>query len=107
MKSFLVRCVLALLVVAPVYCATVTRTTVVHSTSRAATADDDKLLKVHFIDVGGGDGILIDTPRPKKILIDGSCMYTEQFKAARSIMRNLMTTLPSSLCSQFICLILA
>ena len=39
------------------------------------------MLQVHFVDVGGGDGILIDTPTKKKILIDGGYTWSERKKA--------------------------
>jgi beta-lactamase superfamily II metal-dependent hydrolase len=46
------------------------------------TINERDLLKVHFIDVGGGDAILIDTPSEKKILIDGGWNYTERGRAS-------------------------
>ena len=36
----------------------------------SVTLDDDTL-RVHFIDIGGGLGVLIETPSGKHILIDG------------------------------------
>lgn len=38
----------------------------------------DGTLQIHFIDIGGGDGILIDTPSGKKILIDGGWTYSDR-----------------------------
>ena len=38
----------------------------------------NETLQIHFIDVGGGDGILIDTPAGKKILIDGGWSYKDR-----------------------------
>lgn len=45
--------------------------------------EGEDLLTVHFIDVGGGDGILIDTPSDKKILIDGGWSYADRGLARR------------------------
>lgn len=41
-------------------------------------AGEEPVLTVHFIDVGGGDGILIDTPSHKKILIDGGWTWGDR-----------------------------
>src|SRR5688572_27168355 len=46
-------------------------------------ANEDGLLKVHFVDIGGGDAILIDTPVGKKILIDAGWAYQERAAAKR------------------------
>ncbi|MCP4263689.1 MAG: MBL fold metallo-hydrolase [Planctomycetes bacterium] len=43
--------------------------------------NEQDLLSVHFIDVGGGDAILIDTPSDKKILIDGGWAYVDRGRA--------------------------
>lgn len=53
----------------------------VYSRSEEITVNEEELLYVHFIDVGGGDAILIDTPSDKKILIDGGWNYKDRGKA--------------------------
>ena len=44
---------------------------------------ESEMLTVHFIDVGGGDAILIDTPSDKKILIDGGFSWRERTMAIK------------------------
>jgi len=43
----------------------------------------DEMLKVHFIDVGGADAILIDTSSDKKILIDGGYSWSSRGNTAK------------------------
>lgn len=57
-------------------------TETVFERSGGSDIDELEMLKVHFIDVGGGDGILIDTPGDKKILIDGGYTWSERGKAS-------------------------
>ncbi len=56
---------------------TVTLTDTVYERPGEA-AEEAGFLVVHFIDVGGGDGILIETPSHKKILIDGGWSYADR-----------------------------
>ncbi len=56
----------------------ITRTNTIFSRPDANSIDPQNLLTVHFIDVGGGDAILIDTPSDKKILIDGGWTYADR-----------------------------
>jgi len=44
--------------------------------SQSFAASDDKKLKIHFIDVGEGDSILIEAPDSKSILIDAGNLIT-------------------------------
>jgi len=60
---------------------TITQVDTIYTRDPAAPDDEEGLLSVHFIDVGGGDAILIDTPSDKKILIDGGWTYTDRGRA--------------------------
>lgn len=62
---------------------TVTRENTIYSRDNAVSADEDALLTVHFIDVGGGDAIMINTPSDKKILIDGGWNWRDRGKAKK------------------------
>lgn len=61
---------------------TVERTATIESRPDADSVDQDRSLTVHFIDVGGGDTILIDTPSNMKIMIDGGWHYNDRYTAS-------------------------
>jgi|GEM_PF-2280928 len=61
----------------------VTQDSTIYSRQNADSVDEDELLTVHFIDVGSGDAILINTPSDKKILIDGGWSWGDRGKAPR------------------------
>lgn len=60
-----------------------TQTNTVYSRTDADSVDERHLLSVHFVDVGGGDAIIIDTPSGKKILIDGGWSWADRAAAQK------------------------
>ena len=65
------------------FAAEISLTEVIFERPGGSILNESKMLKVHFIDIGGGDGILIDTPTDKKILIDGGYTWGERGKASK------------------------
>lgn len=61
----------------------VTKEETIYSRDDAGSVNGEDILTVHFIDVGGGDAILIDTPSEKKILIDGGWSWDDKKKAPK------------------------
>jgi len=57
---------------------TVALESTIWSHANPANLSDDELLQVHFIDVGGGDGIIVMTPAGKTILIDGGFTWSDR-----------------------------
>ena len=75
--------VLYLLVSEHAYAATIELVNAVYSRPGNSSVPQNTMLKVHFVDVGGGDAILIETPSAKKILIDGGYTYNERSLASK------------------------
>ena len=65
------------------HAATIEHVETVYSRSGGTAVEEDRMLKVHFVDVGGGDAIVIDTASDKKILIDGGYTYIERSLASK------------------------
>src|SRR5687768_16829344 len=82
MKTFLSLIYVALAVQAA-FAAQINKMQDVFLRSGGLPANEDSLLTVHFVDIGGGDAILIDTPGDKKILIDAGWSYSERGAAKR------------------------
>ena len=78
-----ISAVLLVLIAFSAHAAEVTLVDTVFQRTGPQPGSDAKLLTIHFIDVGGGDAILIDTPTDKKILIDGGYSWGERGKAKK------------------------
>lgn len=83
LRSALASTALSLVVATPVHADKVELVESVFTRSGAVDPDFDDTLQVHFIDIGGGDGIMICTPSGKKILIDGGWSWGDRALARK------------------------
>ena len=74
----LILTVLCLAVADHANAATIELVNTVHSRPDRSVVQQNQMLKIHFVDVGGGDAILIETPSGRNILIDGGYTYSER-----------------------------